>query len=66
MVTNLKVFYQPKHYSQLKLQRHARTLVKDEKCDKDAASVIYGNNSDPGEEKVVQAYIDEYQNMSSI
>ena len=66
MVTNLKVFYQPKHYSQLKLQKHARTLLKDEKCDQDVTSVIYGDDSDPGEEKALKVYIKAHQNMNSI
>ena len=66
MVTNLKVFYLPRHYSQLKLQKHARTLLKDEKCDRDVTSVLYGDDSDPGEEKALQAYNDAYQNMNNI
>ena len=48
IVANLKVFYKPKHISLLKLQRHNRTLFMVQ-SDSDGNSVIYGNDSDPGE-----------------
>ena len=38
----------------------------DEKSDSDGTSVIYGNDSDPGEEKAMQAYINASQQMSSL
>ena len=58
LVSHLKVFYESQHYPLLKLQRHARTIVVNENknSDSEGYSVIYGRDSDPEEQKALQAF----------
>ena len=64
LTTLLRVNYKTKHYSMLKLQTHARTIIENERdgnmCDSGCTSVIYGSESDPEERKALKSFTKAY------
>ena len=66
LLSHIKVNYEPRHYSMLKLQKHARTIIETEsnESDSEGRSVIYGDDSDPIERKALQSYIKEHDKIN--